>query len=423
MFSLDGNVADNEPYKALAELARAANQWSQCKRNLPADSSKRVLKELSSRHSDLVHSLKTDITRNFLRFSVHGPSSTPPEAPDSSRKLPAQQPRRPTKTINIDKLLLSEPSRVRVFRKTIELQSGKPLYKTAKFKITQITDHILITDKGKVYCNNHIALKPYFRYIFSVGQNTIGDRLPASTSSSHSAVKRTATRSKPVMLEQRQENPSLSDPIVVDFKADSSSEGSSGSNHLQVVRESTPVEKRIKLHKDSPPTTFAHPTNSSAQPPNIDRTTSSPPTASAAQITGSGSADSRIEFLTPHCVSSEGLIQPSHDALSEPRSSYPSLSLPAQPVVEDSEAVRASSRSKEPTKFFGDPLRHSIRLVEEAQVSQSLIRGPTQDSPSGSAPSFLSSPRKPLVRDRPQIDIMEVSPASFADVNKILDTK
>ena len=227
MFSLDGNVADNEPYKALAELAPAANKWSQCKRNLPADSSKRVLKELSSRHSDLAHSLKTDITRNFLRFSVHGPSSTPPEAPDSSRKLPAQQPRRPTKTINMDKLLLSEP----------------------------------------------------------------------------------------VMLEQRPENPSLSDPIVVDFKADSSSEGSSGSNHLQVVRESTPVEKRIKLHKDSPPTTFAHPTNSSPQPPNIDRTTSSPPTASAAQITGSGSADSRIEFLTPHRVSSEGLIQPSHDAL------------------------------------------------------------------------------------------------------------
>ena len=41
LFSLDGNVADSEPYKALAELARAANKWSQFKRNLPPDGGKR----------------------------------------------------------------------------------------------------------------------------------------------------------------------------------------------------------------------------------------------------------------------------------------------------------------------------------------------------------------------------------------------
>ena len=35
IFSLDANVEDTEPYKALAELARAANKWSQFKRNLP----------------------------------------------------------------------------------------------------------------------------------------------------------------------------------------------------------------------------------------------------------------------------------------------------------------------------------------------------------------------------------------------------
>ena len=44
MFSLDGNVADSEPYKALADLVRAANKWSQYKRNLPAESGKLVLK-------------------------------------------------------------------------------------------------------------------------------------------------------------------------------------------------------------------------------------------------------------------------------------------------------------------------------------------------------------------------------------------
>ena len=155
-----------------------------------------------------------------------------------------------------------------------------------------------------------------------------------------------------------------------------------------MVRESAPVEKRIKLHKDSLPVTFAHPNNSSARPPKIDSTTSSPPTASAAQITGSGSADSRIKFLTPDGVSSKGFLQLSQDVLLEPRSSYSSLYFPAQPVVDNLEAVRASSCSKKPTKFFSDPLRHSIKLVEEAQVSQSLILRPTQDSPSGSAPSF-----------------------------------
>ena len=41
LFLLDGNVADSEPYKVLAELARAANKWPQFKRNLPTDGGKR----------------------------------------------------------------------------------------------------------------------------------------------------------------------------------------------------------------------------------------------------------------------------------------------------------------------------------------------------------------------------------------------
>ena len=41
LFSLDGNEADSEPYKALAELARAENRWSQFKHNLPTNGGKR----------------------------------------------------------------------------------------------------------------------------------------------------------------------------------------------------------------------------------------------------------------------------------------------------------------------------------------------------------------------------------------------
>ena len=74
------------------------------------------------------------------------------------------------------------------------------------------------------------------RYNISFGQNTLGDRLQASNPSSHGAVKRSATRSQPVMLEQRPGNPSLSAPMV-DLTADSSIESSTGSNDgLQVVQ-------------------------------------------------------------------------------------------------------------------------------------------------------------------------------------------
>ena len=77
MFSLDCNVMDSEPYKALANLARAANIWIQCKRNLPAESGSLVLKELSSRHSDLAHSLKNGLTSKTLRFYEHATARHP----------------------------------------------------------------------------------------------------------------------------------------------------------------------------------------------------------------------------------------------------------------------------------------------------------------------------------------------------------
>ena len=68
MFALERNVADSEPYKALADLARAANVWTQFKRNLLADNAKLVFKEMASRHSDLANALKKGLTRKILRF-------------------------------------------------------------------------------------------------------------------------------------------------------------------------------------------------------------------------------------------------------------------------------------------------------------------------------------------------------------------
>ena len=199
--------------------------------------------------------------------------------------------------------------------------------------------------------------------------------------------------------------------MVVNLTADSSSEGSSGPNTLQMVRESTPVEKRSRLQEDLPPVTFADSTFTPQQY-TMDAIVSSPPITQSVNPTV---VNTRTEFLSPADVSSEGFVQPAQHVPSEPHSSYPSLSLPAQPVVDDSNAVRTSSRSKKATKFFGDPLRHFVKIVEEDTLLGEEIR----DLPSQSVLSSSHSPRRPLFRDRSQL----VSPeASFSSlVNKTQD--
>ena len=107
-----------------------------------------------------------------------------------------------------------------------------------------------------------------------------------------------------------------------------------------------------------------------------------------------------VLYSSPSDVAPEGFVQPAQHVPTESDSSYPSLSLPAQPVVDDSEDVRTSSRSK------------SIKIVEE----DTLLGEEAGDLPSQSI--FLSShsPRRRLICDRPQL----VSPeASFSSlINK-----
>ena len=222
LFLLDGNVADSEPYKALAELARAANKGSQFKRNLPPDGGKRVLKEVATRHSDLAHSLKSGLNHNILRFSALVISLGTQVSP---RRVPAVQLRRLSKTI---------------------------------------------------------------------APNTLGDRLQASNSTSRGDVKRPVTRSQPVILGQRPNNPTLSTPMV-DLTVDSSSESSVESNGgLHVIQDSSPVEKRQRLQCDSPPVTFAPQSNSISQ---LHTSTSArraqleeSPTLPSEKVTGSSSS-------------------------------------------------------------------------------------------------------------------------------------
>ena len=312
---------------------------------------------------------------------------------------------------------MSDPSRVKVFREIIDRQSGKHLYKLTKFKIVRVTDHTYVTGTGKVYRKNHTCLKPNYRSTVSVAPNTLGDRLQASnaTSASRDAAKRPATRSQPVLLDQRPNNPTLSTPMV-DLTVDSSSESSVGSNGgLQVVNDSSPIVKRQRLQCDSPPVRFAPQSNSTSQPhtstkatcslpsdstahldssltspqPRTSHCAASPSTAQLADFPGVNPTLSGITIYSPDMMSPQGLVLPSHSESSELPSSYPLLSLPAQPVVDDAESVRTSHRSKKPTQFFGAPLRHSVKSVEE---------DPTL--PSETVIVSSSSPRKPLIRDR-----------------------
>ena len=142
---------------------------------------------------------------------------------------------------------------------------------------------------GKVYRKNHICLKPNYRSTVSVAPNTLGDRLQASnsTSASRLAAKRPVTRSQPVLLDQRPNNPTLSTPMV-DLTIDSSSESSVGSNGgLHVINDPSHIGKRQKLQCDSPPVRFAPQPISTSQPHTSTKDTCSLPPDSTARLDNS----------------------------------------------------------------------------------------------------------------------------------------
>ena len=182
---------------------------------------------------------------------------------------------------------------------------------------------------------------------------------------------------------------------MVDLTVDSSSESSVGSNNgRQVAQDSVHTGKRQRFQCDSPPVRFAHQFDSTSTPHtstratytrNIDSTqqpewsfASSQPRTSHLAVSSSTThsagtpevSPSRPDIMvsSPEKEVSEDLGLPSHSASSELSSPYPSFSLHAQPVSDDAEAVRTSHRSKKPTQFFGDPLRHSVKSLEEDQI-------------------------------------------------------
>ena len=111
-------------------------------------------------------------------------------------------------------------------------------------------------------------------------------------------------------------------------------------------------------------------------------------------------------------VDSEGPVLPGKSAQADPYSSLPSLSIPAQMATDDSEGTRTSSRNKRAPKFFGDPLRHSVKWVEEEkspEIEANIL--PTTSS----QPSSQSPKRRPLIRDRSHLTPPEAPFSSSLD--------
>ena len=71
LFGKGSQIADSQTCKALENLAKAANTWSQLKRNVQPQQGCQLLRELAAQNSDLATSLESGITKGTLHFYDH----------------------------------------------------------------------------------------------------------------------------------------------------------------------------------------------------------------------------------------------------------------------------------------------------------------------------------------------------------------
>ena len=220
LFGVGERIANSQPFKALENLAKAANTWKQWKGYVPPQQGQDLLRELAARNSDLANSLKSGITKGTIRFYDNVCDASAPALSHSQRMnvSSSSRPKRLSKTRKLEKLVLQDPLRVKIFRKVLDRKSRKPPFKLAKLKITRVTDHTYITDKGEVYRKNHSSLRHNFSHPKFPTPGTVGERLqrqiaprPQSQLSTTPATRRTNEPSK---------------GKVIDLTAESSSEDS-----------------------------------------------------------------------------------------------------------------------------------------------------------------------------------------------------
>ena len=104
MFSVGSKVSESELYRALEDLAKAANAWAQQKRNLPLEKGRLIMRELVTRHSGLANSHKAGLTRNTFRFYYQASDLAFPALSHNQRLSVMQNQGRDSKTSKLKKL-------------------------------------------------------------------------------------------------------------------------------------------------------------------------------------------------------------------------------------------------------------------------------------------------------------------------------
>ena len=107
MFSLGSKVSESEPYRALEDLAKAANAWTQQKRSLPLEKGRLIMREFVTRHSGLANSHTTGLTRNTFRFYYQASDLAFQALSHSQRLSVTQNQDRASKTSKLEKLFSS----------------------------------------------------------------------------------------------------------------------------------------------------------------------------------------------------------------------------------------------------------------------------------------------------------------------------
>ena len=371
LFGVGNRVADSQPYKALEDLAKKANTWSQLKRNVQPLQGLELLRELAARNSDLANSLKSIITKGSLRFYNHVGDRLVPARSHSQRLnvSTSSRPKRLSKTRKLEKLVLQDPIKIKMFWKVVDRNFGNSLFKLAKILIVRLTDNTYLTDKGKVYRKNHRSLRHNFNSPeFSATPSSIGEKLQRRIASRTPFQKSTS----PVVRQ-------TSEPVrgtLLNLTADSSSEDLVTAGPSLELIEAPGLAPHRSDQATGRPQTPTLPLSDTPAPV-LPEATSATPLESSTQTGPPKSADVQSEATT----------------------------LPASSNQARSDTTRSSGRSKKPTTFFGDPLCHTVKSVTEKETvelptpSSTIERTP----PTPFVPTGRTGCQSPFVRTKDQV--------------------
>ena len=330
-----------------------------------------LLRELAARNSDLANSLKSGITKGTLRFYDSVRDTSAPALSHSQRRnvSSSSRPKSLSKTRKLEKFVLQDPLRVKIFRKVLDRKSGKPLFKLAKIKITRVTDHTYITDKGKVYRKNHLSLRHNFNHPkFSATPGTVRERLQRRIAPRPQSQPSTSSATRPIAEPPKGK--------VIDLTAESSSEDSLITGPQLELAEApvtTPQGLAPAIATSKAPVVHPLTNSASTSPTGARAKPKDPPITLQPQISG-----------TVPQVAAPDPAATGHAEVDGPTSQS------------TSDSNRFSNRSKKPTRFCGDPLRNSVKSVTESDPaessSQRLITEQT-----------ITTPFTPIVRKGSQV--------------------